>query len=126
MADAVMSTKTCPLCGEDIQTAAVLCRYCGASFVGPGGAASPGVMTVGTPHPVPVSGMAITAFIFSLLWLGGVGAIVGLVLGYSSRASVRAGYTFGEGFAVAAIVLGWIGVVALAFWIVYFWIQATY
>lgn len=55
-----MSTKTCPLCAEDIQASAVLCRYCGASFVGPGGMASPVTASMG--HPVPVSGMAITAF----------------------------------------------------------------
>jgi hypothetical protein len=70
--------------------------------------------------------MAITAFIFSLLWLGGVGAIVALILGYSSRASIRAGYTSGGGCAVAAIVLGWLGVVALAFWIFYAWAESTY
>lgn len=66
------------------------------------------------PEPAPTrltNGTASVALVMSLLWLLGVGALLGLVLGVvAARQCHRTGES-GRGVAVAAIVLGVLGLV---------------
>jgi hypothetical protein len=59
----------------------------------------------------PFSGNAIAAFVLSLFWLGGIGSIVAIFLAASAMKDVRRGTHSGQGLAVAALVLGIVGVV---------------
>ena len=75
---------------------------------------------VPVPVPVPVqfpetNGLAIASLLFGIFWLGGIGSLAALVLGYRARREIRnsAGGQRGSGLATIGIVLGWIGVAAL-------------
>ena len=57
----------------------------------------------------PFSGAAITGFIFSVLWLGGLGSIVGLFLAISAMRETRTGQKAGRGLAVAALIVSILG-----------------
>jgi hypothetical protein len=59
------------------------------------------------------NGLAVGALVASLLGLFcGVGLVVGLVLGYIARRQIddSGGVQRGRGLAVAAIVVGWVGI----------------
>ena len=59
------------------------------------------------------NGFAIAAMFFSIVWLFGIGSLVGIVLGYRGMNEIRdsAGEQGGRTLAVAAI---WIGIAGLA------------
>jgi uncharacterized protein DUF4190/HAAS domain-containing protein len=68
------------------------------------------------PVPVPATnGLAIASLLFGIFWLGGIGSLAALVLGYRARREIRrsAGGQRGDGLATIGIVLGWIGLAAL-------------
>jgi hypothetical protein len=58
----------------------------------------------------PFSGQATWAFVLSLLWLGGLGSICAIALAYSAMQDIRKGTHSGQGLAVAALVLGILGI----------------
>ncbi|HEY2575412.1 MAG TPA: DUF1707 and DUF4190 domain-containing protein [Streptosporangiaceae bacterium] len=73
------------------------------------------------PPPRPVApqqtnGMAIGSFVCGLLEVCSFGltAIPAVVLGHSARKQIRRTGQQGDGFAVAGLVLGWLGIVFLA------------
>lgn len=55
--------------------------------------------------------------VLGILWLYWIGSILALVFGYSARRQIYAsgGSQGGAGMATAGIVLGWIGMIVLAF-----------
>jgi len=68
------------------------------------------------PAPVPeTNGLAIASLLFGIFWLGGIGSLAALVLGYRARREIRrsAGGQRGSSLATTGIVLGWIGVALL-------------
>jgi len=72
------------------------------------------------PFPVPApapetNGLAIASLLFGIFWLGGIGSLAALVLGYRARREIRnsAGFQPGSSLATIGIVLGWIGIAAL-------------
>jgi uncharacterized membrane protein len=68
------------------------------------------------PVPMPeTNGLAIASLLFGIFWLGGIGSLAALVLGYRARREIRnsAGGQRGFSLATIGIVLGWIGVAAL-------------
>ena len=72
------------------------------------------------PYPVPApapetNGLAIASLLFGIFWLGGIGSLAALVLGYRARREIRrsAGFQRGSSLATIGIVLGWIGVALL-------------
>ncbi len=68
------------------------------------------------PAPVPeTNGLAIASLLFGIFWLGGLGSLAALVLGYRARREIRrsAGGQRGSSLATIGIVLGWIGIALL-------------
>ena len=63
----------------------------------------------------PTNGLAIASLLFGIFWLGGIGSLAALVLGYRARREIRnsAGGQRGSSLATIGIVLGWIGIAAL-------------
>lgn len=58
------------------------------------------------------NGLAIAALVCGIVWMGGLGSILALVLGYTAKGQIdrSGGREGGRGLAVAGIVLGWVGV----------------
>jgi hypothetical protein len=106
--------KYCPICGQQIQEAAVRCRYC-KNWLVPSGAASEANSGV-PPYPsTTTSGLAIASMILGILWVYWIGSIVALVLGYLALREIRQEphRVQGKGMATAGIILGWVGVATL-------------
>ena len=79
-------------------------------------AAAADPMPAGPFGPVPeTNGLAIASLLFGIFWLGGIGSLAALVLGYRARREIRnsAGFQRGSSLATIGIVLGWIGLAAL-------------
>jgi hypothetical protein len=68
------------------------------------------------PVPQSTNGLAIAGMVLGILWLYWVGSILALVFGYVARGQIAAsgGRQGGGGMAMAAIVLGWVGVGVLS------------
>ena len=113
-----MALTTCPDCGREVSTLAEACPQCGHPFT-PQHAETP---------KTEVSRSAVASLVFSLLWLGGVGSILGVGFGhYSLRQIRRSGRRLqgpdghwtgsenltigGHGIAMAGTVLGYVGIV---------------
>jgi hypothetical protein len=59
----------------------------------------------------PYSGTAITAFVFSLLWMGGLGSLAAVIFAAVSMRKTRTHDQAGRGLAVAALIIGILGLI---------------
>jgi len=73
------------------------------------------------------NGLAIAALVCGIVWMGGLGSILALVLGYTARNQIdgSGGREGGRGLAVAGIVLGWVGVAGMLLLLLAFGCAAT-
>ena len=75
------------------------------------------------PAPAPprtqrTNNMAIWSLILSIIWLGGLGSLAGIVLGAAARRRIAATGDRGAGLAAAGIVIGVLTLLfAIAYWI---------
>ena len=115
--------KFCTRCGQEIQDAAIKCRYCQNWLIAPpaGLEAQPTQIVI---RQSSTNGMAIASMVLGLLWIYWIGSILALFFGYAARREIRRNPDSmdGDGMALAGIVLGWLGVAMLALtigWLVY-------
>ena len=66
----------------------------------------------------PYSGTAITAFVLSLLWIGGLGSLAAVVFAAVSMRKTRTHDQAGRGLAVAALIIGILGLIVTV-WILF-------
>jgi Domain of unknown function (DUF4190)/zinc-ribbon domain len=73
----------------------------------------------GYAYPAPVqqrtNGFAIAGLVLGIVWIYWIGSVLALVFGYVAKSQIDQsnGTQGGRGMAIAAIVLGWIGVATL-------------
>jgi hypothetical protein len=94
----------------------------GLPTTGPGTPALSGspVMPTGVVYHQSTNGLAIASLVFSLLYLGGLGSLLGVIFGHVARGQVRRsqGAQSGGGLALAGLLVGYVGVIgAIAFWV---------
>lgn len=92
----------CRWCESLVPDEATACPACGGLDLDPAGGQSPAGET---------NSLAVIAFVLAVLWLGGLASAAAVVLGATAKAQLAERHERGAGLAVAAIVLGTIGVV---------------
>jgi hypothetical protein len=117
--------KLCPNCSEQIQDAAIKCRFCHSWLVPPPSGYAPAPALTMQP-PRQTSGMAIASLVLGILWIYWIGSILALIFGYVAKGEIRRSTQKieGNGLATAGIVLGWVGVGTLVLVIVFVFIAA--
>jgi len=113
------------MCAEPIRAAAVLCRYCGYDYR-TGAVAAPAPVAGPVPQPAsaqtglasPVvvrthtNGFAVASLVLGIVWLYGIGSVLALIFGFVGKSDIdrSGGQQSGRGFAIAGIVLGFVGI----------------
>ena len=102
----------CSSCGTELVSGAAFCSKCGQPTKSAD--VSEQLSTPG-PGPVRTSGLAIASLVLGLLWLSGLGSLLAVIFGTQARRQMRNDPGLrGAGLATAGIVLGWVGVSAVA------------
>lgn len=102
---------TCSRCGGTLTSGDTFCGSCG-SAVAASTPSSPGPESGPWSDPsltLKTNTMAIAAFVVSLVAC----APIGIIMGHVARRQIRETGEQGAGFALAAIIIGWVGVVAV-------------
>jgi hypothetical protein len=64
------------------------------------------------PAQQSTNGLAIASLVLSILWLGGIGSILGVIFGHVSRGQIRRHPQKGKGLALAGLIVGYVGLAA--------------
>ena len=118
-------SKACPACGKVVAperaaaaVAIAMASPAGGAMRGYEPPASPldVLAPVSTALPQKTNGFAVVSLSMGILWYFWIGSILALIFGYIAKAQIDAlqGEQKGRGFAIAGIVLGWVGVGILA------------
>ncbi len=132
---------SCTRCGAAITPGAKFCPACGRAVPPEPFAPAPAVAVAAAPWtggampgyepptaaidaPLPIvpvdppknNGFAVVSLVFGCIWYFWIGSIIALIFGYMAKNQIDAsqGQQKGRGFAVAGIVLGWVGMGVLA------------
>ena len=77
---------------------------------------SPGYYPQG-PAPWSTNGMSIASLILAILWLGGIGSLLGVIFGHVGRGQIKKRPQRGGGIATAGLIIGYVGLIAsVTFW----------
>jgi hypothetical protein len=112
--------KPCPYCALQIEDKALQCPHC-QRWLDP---ALDSTLNADSPPiclpPRITNGLAIGSLVCGLLWVGGIGSIGAVILGYIGLRQIRREplRLKGKGMAIAGIALGWLGILGLAVLIV--------
>jgi hypothetical protein len=70
------------------------------------------------PAKQGTNGMAVASFVLSILWLGGIGAVLAVIFAAIGKKQIGRTGQGGNGLAIAGLVIGIVGVVgAILFWV---------
>ena len=108
--------KACPLCAEALEDEDLVCRWCDAQAT-PDGWSVVGYAGPRTTARTGTNGMAVASFVCSLLFfVYFIPSILAVIFGHVARRQLRdsMGQQGGAGLAMAGLVIGWLGVAALA------------
>ena len=80
----------------------------------------PGVPPYGYVPAQKTNGLAVASLVCSLVWLGGLGSILAIVFGIIARSQIRKseGNVQGTGLALAGIIVGVVGLVAVILFVI--------
>jgi len=118
-------SKSCPACGKAVPPERVATAAAVAPALPAGGAMrgyEPPASPLDAPAPVSpevpqrTNGFAVVSLSMGIIWYFWIGSILALIFGYIAKRQIDAlqGRQKGRGFAVAGIVLGWVGIGILA------------
>lgn len=112
---AVPATKQCPSCAEQVNDAALVCRYCGYDFVTRSRPQSP------PPQETKTNGFSIASLVLGIIWIYWLGSILAVIFGHVALSQIKKanGRQTGRGMAIAGLVLGYIGVATLILFVIF-------
>jgi len=100
------------------------CPSCGINSFQP---ATPGYPTYVTSAPTrTTNGLAIASMVLGILWMYWIGSILALIFGLVARRQIKERGQSGDGMAIAGIVLGIVGIVTLAIFIIIIVVASTH
>jgi hypothetical protein len=69
------------------------------------------------PAPWTTNGLSVAGLILSILWIGGIGSLLGVIFGHVSRSQIKRRPQRGGGLSLAALIIGYAGLIGSAvFW----------
>src|SRR5690606_31252944 len=67
--------------------------------------------------------MNIVSLVLSLVWVCGLGSLLGIIFGHLCVSSAKRGTANNKGLGIAGLIIGYLGIAAaIAFWVFSFWL----